>query len=81
MLNPAHAIIQKCGGTHKVAAIVGRHPSRVFRWTRPRELGGTGGLIPSDLQQCLLEGARAAGVDLTPDDFFNFAPVAGDEAA
>lgn len=35
-----------------------------------REQGGSGGLIPSDVQPVLLAAAQAAGIDLRPGHFF-----------
>lgn len=70
MLNPAHHIIEKCGGLDRVAEMTGRHKSRVLRWTWPKERGGTDGLIPSQVQIALLDAARHRGIDLSPEDFF-----------
>lgn len=51
--------------------MTGRHPINVRRWTYPKDRrGGTGGLIPNDCQQRLLEEARARGIDLRPEHFF-----------
>jgi len=75
-MEPASTIIQKCGGHARVAEMTKRHITRVHRWTYARgEKGGTGGLIPSDVQPVLLQKARDAGIDLTPGDFFpGYAP-------
>ncbi len=70
MVNVAQRIIEKCGGPEAVAALAGVHVSRVYRWTYPRERGGTGGLIPTRHQTALLEKARDKGIELTPADFF-----------
>lgn len=50
--------------------MVRRHPTRVRRWTYEKAKGGTGGVIPADLQQQLLDAARAEGKDLRPEHFF-----------
>lgn len=50
--------------------MVGRSYGRVLRWTYSKERGGTGGLIPADMQPILLRVAREEGLPLTPDDFF-----------
>lgn len=63
-----------CGGYAEVARITGRSLVRVRRWTYPKERGGTGGLVPSDCQQVLLEGARQNGVNLKPEHFFERVP-------
>jgi len=70
IMEPAKTIIRICGGARVVAGLVGRDYSRVCRWTYPKARGGTGGVIPSDVQQELLTAARAAGIDLRPDHFF-----------
>lgn len=70
MLEPAHSIIQLCGGFASVASMTDRSEIRVRRWTYPKDRGGTGGLIPADCQQTLLSAARAKGIPLTPAHFF-----------
>lgn len=50
--------------------MVGADVSRVYRWTYPKEKGGTNGRIPTKHQQKLLDAARAEGIDLAPEDFF-----------
>ena len=69
-MGPAAAIIEKCGGHAAVAGWLGLDISRVYRWTYPKERGGTGGLIPAQYHQPILRHAIAAGKGLTPDDFF-----------
>jgi hypothetical protein len=70
MTNIAEKIIDKCGGAQRVADWLGLKVSAVHRWKYPQDRGGTGGLIPSNRQQELLERARAEGIDLKPSDFF-----------
>jgi len=70
MSTVAERIIEKCGGADKVAALLGLHPSAVYRWQYPAVRGGTGGSVPTGRQQELLDRAREAGIDLQPDDFF-----------
>lgn len=65
---PAHIVLRRFGGPRAVAAIVGLSVSRVYRWTRPRDCGGTDGLIPAKHQPVLLAAARARGIRLTPAD-------------
>jgi len=69
-LLPAAHVIDKCGGIPETAELVGRDRSTVNRWMRPKETGGTGGLVPAEHQQTLLDRAREKGIDLTPNDFF-----------
>lgn len=80
MLEPAHTVITICGGYAETARMSGRSEVRVRRWAYPREKGGTGGLIPSDCQQPLLDAARAEGKDLRPEHFF-VAPTPDEDAA
>jgi hypothetical protein len=47
--------------------------SRVYRWTYAKDVGGTGGHVPTKHQQTLLDRAREAGIDLSPHDFFEAA--------
>lgn len=70
MTTPAENVIKICGGFAAVAELTGRDETRVRRWTYPKERGGTGGLIPTDVQIPLLHGARARGIDLRPEHFF-----------
>lgn len=82
-MNQAQRIIEKCGGGDAgrgvaiVAEITGIHRSRIWRWTYPKERGGTGGTIPSNHQQEILVRARERGIDLTPEDFFEPLHAAG----
>ena len=50
--------------------MTGRDITRVHRWTYPKDRGGTGGLIPADVQQLLLDAAVKRGIELTPAHFF-----------
>jgi hypothetical protein len=69
-MKPASDIIRICGGVAEVARLTGRHASRVGRWQQPKEKGGTGGHIPADVQQVLLDSAIAEGKPLLPCHFF-----------
>lgn len=68
---PAARVIAKCGGIEATATLVGRHRSVVNRWLRPKEAGGTGGLVPATHQQTLMRAARKQGFDLVAEDFFD----------
>jgi hypothetical protein len=65
-MNIASNVIAKCGGAVRTAEIVGVKPPTVYRWTYPKERGGTGGLVPAKYQTTLL----AAVPSLSPSDFF-----------
>lgn len=47
MTNDAPFIIAKFGGVNALAQAIDKNPATVYRWTYPKEKGGTGGLIPS----------------------------------
>jgi hypothetical protein len=75
-MNIAEHVITKCGqgsrtdGVKAIAVWVNRTTKTVYCWAYPRTRGGTDGLIPADLQPTILRCARAAGIDLKPEDFF-----------
>lgn len=66
---PAARVIRKCGGIAATAELIDRDRSVVNRWLLPKESGGTGGIIPAQHQQPLLD----KNLDLKPEDFFNAA--------
>lgn len=72
-LEPARTVIGKIG-THRVAAITGKHVSRVYRWMYPKSRGGTGGLIPQADMPALLAYAVENMIDLSPAEFFPAVP-------
>ena len=67
---PAARVIAAFGGVQRVAAAIGRHSSRVHRWTYPVERGGTGGRIPGSAVPKILKAAAERGIALTPNDLF-----------
>jgi hypothetical protein len=69
-MEPAKTIIDRFGGVEVVAAITGRHVSRVYRWMYPRDRGGTGGLIPQGEARKLLAHAKASNIPVSADEFF-----------
>lgn len=68
-MEPASKIVEVLGGATKVARIAGVHRTRVYGWMKPREDGGTGGLIPYPHVPKLIAAAERQGVKLTGDDF------------
>lgn len=75
--DPADKIIRKFGGLSVVARITSVTVHSVMRWRKPREQGGTGGLIPSRHNQTLLEHAVANDLPITASDFMSV-PVASE---
>lgn len=69
-LDPARTIIERVGGVRAAAEATGKNRTRVYRWMRPKDVGGTDGLIPSRYHRDLLDYARKNNLPLTPDDFF-----------
>lgn len=68
--SPAKHVISKCGGHKLVSDWLGVRLSTVYRFTYPKDQGGTGGLIPARYQQVLLTKAAELGIELDPTDFF-----------
>lgn len=69
-LDPARTIIERVGGVRAAAEATGKNRTRVYRWMRPKDVGGTDGLIPARYHRDLLDYARKNNLPLTPDDFF-----------
>jgi len=73
----AKRIIEKFGGARRLARLLGLAPATVYKWDYPMARGGTGGLIPVEYHQPLLDLAAAERVDLSPEDFFDRPRPAG----
>ena len=69
----AERVIQKCGGAEETAKLLGITATSVHRWKYPKDRGGSGGIVPSDKAQLLLDAARKSGIELEPSDFFEVA--------
>lgn len=69
-MNPAARVIKAFGGPAKLAEILGRDPSRIYRWTYPEERGGTGGAIPGGGKTIkkILTAAEDRGIKLSAAD-------------
>jgi DNA-binding phage protein len=76
LLEPAAGIISRFGGADKVIEITGASRTRVYRWMRPKNEGGTGGVIPMAQAMKLLQHARDHAVPVTADDFLPARAVA-----
>lgn len=68
-MEPACKIIKLLGGPSVVAKIAGVHRTRVSNWMRPKLSGGTGGIIPINHINKLIEAAQEKGIVLSGDDF------------
>lgn len=62
-MTPGQRVIDRFGGIAATSRAVGLMPSTVQGWWER-------GRIPAHRQDAVLEAARAAGIDLTPADFF-----------
>jgi hypothetical protein len=51
-----------------VQEVTGASRTRVYRWTQPKDRGGTDGVIPMPHAIKLLSFARENGIDVTGDD-------------
>lgn len=69
-LDPAASLAIKLGGLENLAAAAGVSLSRASRYRKPKEKGGTGGLIPASRQSLILQWAKANGKQVGPADFF-----------
>lgn len=63
----ADRVIATFGGARKLAALLDRTPSAIYKWTYPRERGGTAGYIPSSVWPSLYDLARRMGISLKVD--------------
>lgn len=68
-MEPAHSIIAKFNGPTAMSKLLGIHRTRVHSWKRPKEAGGTGGIVPQKYHVALLQHAKANGLDLRPEHF------------
>lgn len=67
MYTQAEEVIKRFGNPYRVAEIIQRRPSVIYRWTYPKSRGGTNGIIPAPALQELIKAARREGVLLTDE--------------
>jgi hypothetical protein len=72
-MTQACRIIKKFGGAEALAEALSnvgleRSKHNVYRWTYPREKGGTGGVIPTPSLPHVLLAARNEGILITRED-------------
>lgn len=68
MKTQADRVIEKFEGAPRLAELIGRDDSTVYRWTYPREKGGTGGVIPGNALVLVIRAAKQEGILLTDAD-------------
>lgn len=77
-MEPARTVIERFGGEAKVAEVTGASMTAPYRWTYPRDRGGTGGNIPQKHHRALLEYAKQNDIELSAEDLL---PVNEETAA
>ncbi len=76
----AEGIIRKFGGAGELCRVFKTmypdnpenqwNESSIFRWTYPKEAGGTGGYIPQTAMRIVVKAARYCGIVLTVEDLY-----------
>ena len=70
-MNAASRLVERFGGTHSLARLLGVPTSTVQSWKQA-------GRIPAKRQPAILAAGRAADVNVTPADFFEPEALMGD---
>lgn len=68
MLLDAKKIINLFGGIKPLANAIGKDPATIYRWTYPKNKGGTDGRIPSSAIQVIQQAANSLGISLTANN-------------
>lgn len=73
MNTQAERIIKKFGGARRLAEALKAierpyHHTTIYKWTYPKEVKGTGGIIPTAALPDVVMAARAAGILLSSED-------------
>lgn len=68
VITPAEYVIYVFNGVRATARAVGRSPSTVSKWQKPKDQKGHDGYVPSNVQRKILEVARERGLDITAKD-------------
>ena len=70
MSDQAQRIADKFGGFPALAKAMGRKDlSALYRWTKPKDKGGTGGFVPTSAVPSVLAAAGRMGIRLTDKDW------------
>jgi amino-acid N-acetyltransferase len=64
MTNDAKLIIEKFGGINSLAAAINKNPATIYRWTYPKNKGGTNGLIPTASLSAIKDAAKRLNISL-----------------
>lgn len=65
----AAKIAAKFGGFPKLAKAVKRTPATVYRWSYPKNRGGTGGVIPSSATAAVIAAAKRRNIRIPAADW------------
>lgn len=65
----AQRIVEKFGGARRLAEAISYQPSAVYKWTYPKEKGGTDGFVPNGVVVDIVKAADLLGIELTSDDW------------
>ena len=80
LMTPAQRVIDVFGGVAAVCEAASVRRSTVYRWTWPKERGGTDGHIPRWHHDDLLKASRERGLGLTAIDLVAPTDGAGEAA-
>lgn len=64
-LEPAASVIKALGGVPTLAKAINKTTTTVQRWRWPKEVGGTGGIIPHWHHDDILDLAKERGIRLS----------------
>lgn len=67
-LTPAEYVISVFGGVRATAKAIGRTPSCITKWKKPKKLKGCGGRVPSIAQGLILTLAVKRNLPITAED-------------
>ena len=65
MTNDALFIIKQFGGAKALAEAINKDPATVYRWTYPKNKGGTGGIIPSSSVSKVHDAAQSLNISIS----------------
>ena len=71
-LSPAEYVIHVFKGVRATARAIGRTPSAVSKWPKPKNVDrqGCDGRVPQKVQARILDEAEKRGLDITLNDLF-----------
>ncbi len=70
-MSPAEVVIAAFGGVRATARALGRSPSAVSKWAKPKRERGTGGQIPTAAREIIIALAQKNGMNITDADLIH----------